>query len=55
MFLRHFFQEKMQEGNFIFIFLLPFANRNDVPTISGAWSQEQVHQNSTNQQTNHTH
>ena len=60
MFLRHFFSEKDAGGRlFIFIFL-PFLNKNDVPTmfrknfrllISGAESQERVHQNTTNQPT----
>ena len=57
MFLRHFFSEKDAGGRlFIFIFFLPFVNKNDVPTkfrllISGAESRERVHQNSTNQPT----
>ena len=53
-----FFQKKMQEGDFSFLFFLPFSNKNNVPTmfrknfqllISGAESWERVHQNSTNQ------
>ena len=60
MFLRHFFQKKMREGGFLFLFFLPFSNKNDVPTmfrknfrllISGAESRERMHQNSTNQPT----
>ena len=56
MFLRHFFQKKMRKGDFLFLFFLPFANKNDVPTmfrllISGAESRELVHQNSANQPT----
>ena len=58
MFLRHFFQKKMREGEFLFLFFLPFAHKNDVPTmfrknfqllISGAESLQRVHQNSANQ------
>ena len=44
-----FFQKKMREGHFLFLFFLPFSNKNDVPTmfrknfrllISGAESRE---------------
>ena len=60
MFLRHFFQKKMWEGDLLFLFFLPCLNKNDVPTmfrknvqllISGAESRERVHQNLTNQPT----
>ena len=34
MFLRHFFSEKDAGGRLlIFIFFLPFVNKNDVPTM----------------------
>ena len=33
MFLRHFFQKKMQEGDFLLLLFSPFANKNDVPTM----------------------
>ena len=55
-----FCQKKMREGDFLFLFSLPFVNKNDVVTmfrknfqllISGAESRERVHQNSTNQLT----
>ena len=26
-----FFQKKMREGDFLFLFFLPFVNKNDVP------------------------
>ena len=32
MFLRHFFQKKMQEDDFLFLFFLPVSNKNNVPT-----------------------
>ena len=33
MFLRHFFQKKMREGDFFFYFFLSFVNKNDVPMM----------------------
>ena len=63
MFLRHFFSEKDAGGWLVIFYFLPFANKNDVPTmnrenfrllISGAESRECVHQNSTTHPTIHT-
>ena len=55
-----FFRNICGRATFYFYFFLPFANKNDVPTmfrknfrllISGAESRERVHQNSANQPT----